>query len=236
MRSKIQIGLAALAIAALLGASHWALALQRPQGPGFGPGLGGPALPRLQQLARRLDLTEPQKTQIQGILESTRTQLQTLRNDTAATREQKMDRMQQITQQTRDQIRSVLTPEQQLKADELRQEAEQRFAAQREKMEERMLARLTQRLDLIESQKSSIQLYLQDQKTQLQALKGNSSLTASQKFEQMRLIRQQTQEKIKSALSADQQAQLDQLRERFQDRRGNRPRRGPRVGRGGPGI
>ena len=236
MRSKAHIGLAALVIAAVFGAAHWAGALQRPQGPGFGPGPGRPGLPRVQQLARQLDLTETQKTQMQGILDNARTQLEGLRNDTAASREQKMDQMQQITQQTREQIRVLLTPEQQLKADALRQEAEQRFGAQREKMAERMLTRLTQRLDLSESQESTIQLYLQDQKTQLDALKDNPSLTASQKFEQMQFIRQQTQEKINSVLTADQQAQLDQLRDQFQDRRGDRSRRGGRLGHGGPGI
>ncbi|MBI2820390.1 MAG: hypothetical protein HYX73_10455 [Acidobacteria bacterium] len=236
MRSKTHIGLAALLIAAILGVGHGVYALQDPPGPGVGPGPGGPRLPRLQQLAEQLDLTDAQKTQIQGVLENARSQLQTLRNDTTLTREQKMDQAQQITQQTRDQIHSVLTPDQQAKADELRQQAEERFGAQREKMEEQLLTRLTKQLDLTDSQKSTIQLYLQDQKTQLQALKDNTALTASQKFEQMQSIRQQTQEKIKSVLTAEQQTQLDQLREQMQDRRQGR-RRGGRRGRpGGGGV
>ena len=236
MRSKTNIGLAALAMAAILGVGQWVYALQAPQGPGFGSGPGGPRLPRLQRFAKQLDLTEAQKTQIQGYLDSTRTQLQALRNDTTLSREAKMDQMQQITRQTREQIHGVLTPEQRTKAEDFRQQAEQRFAARREKMEARMLGRLTQRLDLNESQESAIQLYLQDQKTQLQALKDNASLPASEKFAQMQSIRQQTREKINSLLTADQQAQLDQLREQMQDRRGGRRRGDPRRGPGGGGI
>ena len=230
MRTKIHIGMAALVIAALIGVSQWVYALQGPPGSEFGPGAGGPKLPRLQQLARQLDLTEAQKTQIQGVLDNARTRLQALRNDTTLTREQKREPMQQITQRAREQIHAALTPDQQLKAEDLRQQAEQRFAAQQEKMEQQMLARLTKRLELSESQKSTIQLYRQDQKTQLDILKDNSSFTASERFEQMQLIRQQTQDKIRSTLTADQQAQLDQLREQRENRRGDRPRRGPRRG------
>jgi Spy/CpxP family protein refolding chaperone len=230
----IQLGLAALVVAAVFASGHAAFALQRPGGPGFGR--RGPGLPRLEQLARQLDLTEAQRTQIQGILGDARSKLEGLRTNTALTREERMDQAQQIASQTREQIRGVLTPDQQLKADELRQQAEQRFGERRERVEERMLGRLTQQLDLSESQQSTIQLYLQDRKTQLDALKGNNSLTASQKREQMQFIRQQTQEKIRSVLTAEQQAQLDELRDRFQDRAARRPRRGPRFGRGGPGI
>ena len=214
IRNKKMIGLAALAIAAFIGVGQWVHALQAPQG----PGAGGPGFPRLQQLAKQLDLSDAQKTQIKGILDNARTELQALRNNMNITKQQELDQRRQIEEQTRNSIRGVLTPEQQAKADQLRQQAQDRMAAQQEKMQEQMLTRLTKQLNLTAAQQSLIQSYLNDQKSQLQTLKNNAGLTPSQKFEQMRTIRQQTQEKIKSALTTDQQAQLDQLRQQAQNR------------------
>ncbi|MBI3934072.1 MAG: Spy/CpxP family protein refolding chaperone [Acidobacteria bacterium] len=232
IRRKTQIGLAALVIAALFGVGQWMHALQMPQGP---PG-GGPGLPRLRQLARQLDLTDSQKTQIESILKEARTQMRALRSNMNITKQQELDQMRQIQQQTQSSIRAVLTPEQQAKADQLREQAQDRIAAQQEKMQQQLLTRLTKQLNLTASQQSTIQSYLNDQKTQLQSLRNDTALTPSQKLEQMQAIRQQTQEKIKSTLTADQQTQLDQLRQQAQNRMGRRrpggpgPRRGPRGG------
>jgi hypothetical protein len=228
-RSKIHIALAALAVIAIIGASHWVYAQGRPGGPRFGPGFRGMDRPRAE-LARELGLTDAQKTDIQAVLDSARTQLDTLRSDMALTREQRIDQAQQVRQQTREQIRSLLTADQQLKADELRERAEQRFRERQEMMQERMLTRLTERLGLSESQQSTIQLYLDDQRTQLDIAKDNPSLTASEKLGEARRIHQETQEKIRAALTADQQAQLDAMQERMQEHRRGGPRRGPRGG------
>ncbi|MBI4479848.1 MAG: Spy/CpxP family protein refolding chaperone [Acidobacteria bacterium] len=234
IRTKKMIGVGTLALAALVGISQWVHALQTPQG----PGPGGPGFPRLQQLAKQLDLTDAQKTQIKSILDNARTQLQALRSNMNITKQQELDQRRQIEEQTQNSIRAVLTPEQQAKADQLRQQAQDRMAAQQEKMQQQMLTRLTKQLNLSSAQQSLIQSYLNDQKSQLQTLKNNTSLTPAQKLEQMRTIRQQTQEKIKSALTADQQAQLDQLRQQAQNRMRKRfgrrggfgPMRGPQGG------
>lgn len=216
----------------ILVAGPWAAALQRPQGRGGGWGPDAPSLPRLRQLARQLDLTDAQQTQIQGYLESARAQLRALRDDASLSRDQRIDRAQQIVQQTRDQIRAALTPEQQTKAEELRRQAENRLAARRERIETRMLTRLADRLDLTDAQKSQIETFLREQRTQMQAIRDNASLSASQKREQIRSLRQQTQDKVRSVLTAQQQAQIDRLRERAQDRFRGRRRGGPRPGFG----
>jgi Spy/CpxP family protein refolding chaperone len=204
----------------------------------MGGPMGGPGFPRLQQLAKQLDLTDAQKTQIKGILDNARTQLQALRNNMNITKQQELDQRQQIEEQTKNSIRGVLTPDQQAKADSLLKQAQDRMAAQQAKMQGQMLARLTNQLGLSDSQKSLIQSYLNDQKSQLQALRSNTALTPQQKLEQMQTIRQQTQDKIKAALTADQQAKLDQLKQQAQNRMGRRrggpgPLRGPS---GGPGF
>ena len=228
MRSKLTIGLAAILITAAFGIGHFANAFQGPQGPQG----RGRDFPNIRRLAQELNLTEDQQTRIRAFLDDARTQAQALRNDTALTRGQRIDRMDEIRNRTQDNIRSIFTVEQQMKADELRKQAQERMAARQQQMADRAFNGLVQRLNLTESQQTTGKSYLEDQRTQLQALRDNTTLTREQRMEQARAIRQQTQDKIRSTLTTDQQQQLDQLRQERQDRFQNPRNRGPR--RGGP--
>lgn len=227
MRSKRAIALAAIVLTAAFGIGHFAKAFPAPEGPrGRGPGF-----PDIRHMAEELNLTEEQKTALRGFLEDSRTQMQALRNDTTLTREQRQERMREIAQRTQDNFRSILSVEQHMKADELRQRAEERVTARRQQTSDRAFDGLVKRLDLSEAQQTTIQSYREEERAQLQALRDDTTLTREQRLEQARTIRQQTQEKIRSTLTADQQTRLDQLRQqgrdRIQDRRDRR--------RGGPG-
>ena len=221
MRSKLAIGLPVILLTAVFGTAHWAMALQAPEGPRG----RGPDFPNIRRLAQELNLTEDQRTRIRGFVDDARTQAQALRNDTTLTREQRQQRMREITQRTQDNIRSILTVEQQMKADELRKQAQERMAARQQQMADRAFNGLVQRLNLTESQQTTVKSYMEDQRTQLQALRNNTTLTREQRMEQARTIRQQTQDKIRSTLTTDQQQQLDQLRQQRQDRFQNRQNR-----------
>ena len=227
MRSKLAIGLAAFLLTVAFGIGHFARAFQTPEGPqGRGPGF-----PNIQRMAQELNLTEDQRTRIRGFLDDARTQAQALRNDTTLTRGQRIDRIDEIRSRTQDNIRSILTVEQQMKADDLRKQAQERMAARQQQMADRAFNGLARRLNLTESQQTTVKSYMEDQRTQLQALRNNTALTREQRMEQARTIRQQTQDKIRTTLTAEQQQQLDQLRQQRQDRFQDRMNRGPR-GRG----
>ena len=123
MRGKSKIGITTLLLAA---AMTWSGASQA-QGPGPGDGpRGGDPGRFVDRMAQQLNLTEEQKSTIQSYLEDQRSQMQVLRNDTTLTRDQKAQRMREITQQTRDKIQSILTVEQKQKAEDLRQQARDR--------------------------------------------------------------------------------------------------------------
>jgi hypothetical protein len=179
----------------------------------------------IERLAERLDLTEQQKSAVQSYLEDQRSQMEVLRNDTTLTREQRMERVREIGEQTRAKIHSILTVEQQQRAEGLRNEARQR---DQERGEDR-LGRVERLLELTPDQKTQVQSYLENQRTQLQALRDNSSLTQEQRRDQARAIHQQTQSSIRSLLDPLQQQKLDDLQASQRDaaRRGRR--------RGGPG-
>lgn len=74
----------------------------------------------LVRLARFLDLTADQKTQIASILKSQKTELQTVRRDTSLSKEAKAARIKAIRKATAAGVREVLTIEQQRKFDDAR--------------------------------------------------------------------------------------------------------------------
>ncbi|RFC43614.1 MAG: protein refolding chaperone Spy/CpxP family [Verrucomicrobia bacterium] len=68
---------------------------------------------RLKMLAEKLSLTEAQKTQIKPILEKAAQEGMALRDDAALSKEDKRDKMMAIRKTSHDQIRALLTPDQQ---------------------------------------------------------------------------------------------------------------------------
>jgi Spy/CpxP family protein refolding chaperone len=70
---------------------------------------------RLAHMTKMLNLTPDQQQKLKPILESEQTQMQGLHQDSTMTREDRMAKAQQIRQSSDDQIKGVLTPDQQQK-------------------------------------------------------------------------------------------------------------------------
>jgi Spy/CpxP family protein refolding chaperone len=68
---------------------------------------------RLQKLDEQLKLTDAQKTQITAIWKQSAEQSRALRDDTTLTREARRDKVMAIMKTAHDQVRAVLTPDQQ---------------------------------------------------------------------------------------------------------------------------
>ena len=200
MRKKILISLVAGALLAV----GLCFAQAGPDGRRGGFGMA--------RMAKQLNLTDQQKTQIKSMREATHQQLQALRNDTSLTPEQKRERARQLMEQSQAQFQSVLTPEQQQQLKDMRAQAQQRG-----------LDRMAKALNLSDQQKQQIQPILEAQHQQLDALRNNTSLTSDQRREQSQQLRQQTQSQINNILTPEQQQQAQQMR----DRMGSRRHRGP---------
>jgi Spy/CpxP family protein refolding chaperone len=103
-------------------------------GPGAGPGMQGgtgkmaasDCQRRLQRLTQRLGLSEEQQAQIKPLLEEEATQVQTLRDDSTLSRDERNAKLQELHESTYNRINGFLTPEQQQKHKELRDQAQQR--------------------------------------------------------------------------------------------------------------
>jgi len=68
---------------------------------------------QLQRMTKTLNLSDDQQQKIKPLLENQSQQMQSLRQDTTMSREDRMAKMQQIRQSTNEQIKEILNPDQQ---------------------------------------------------------------------------------------------------------------------------
>jgi Spy/CpxP family protein refolding chaperone len=102
---------------------------QGPQGQGKGGWHHGPPDPamRTQQLTKKLKLTADQQTKVRGILETEKSQMESLRQDTSTSRQDRHAKMMDIRQTSDGQIRTLLDSNQQNKWDAMQAKREQRM-------------------------------------------------------------------------------------------------------------
>ncbi len=79
-------------------------------------------------------------------------------------------------------------------------------------------------LNLSEAQKADIKKSFDEQKTKMDALRGNTSLSDADKRTQMKAMRDEQQAKIKSILTPEQNTKWEAARQKMMDeRKANRP-------------
>ena len=76
----------------------------------------------MEWLSKELNLTDGQKAKVKPILEEQMTQMKAVREDTTLSQDQKREKMKQIHETTHSQINEILTPEQQKKFAELKEQ------------------------------------------------------------------------------------------------------------------
>lgn len=92
--------------------------------------------------------------------------------------------------------------------------------------------KLAKQLGLSADQQSQLKTIHQDERTQAEAIKNNSSLTPDQKRDQLKQLRQADQQKMESILTPDQRTKFQQIREERKEHRGKRRRHGRGRGQG----
>jgi Spy/CpxP family protein refolding chaperone len=166
----------------------------------------------LERMAQQLNLTEQQKTQIQGFTQAGRQQAQSIQQDASLTPEQKRDKFRQLRASTHQQVLGVLTPEQQQQMKQLRSEHAGMGRGKGAGMGRGMgpLARL----NLTDDQRAKIQPILQSSRQQAQAVRNDATLTPEQKQAKIRDIHQGTMTQMNSLLTPEQQQQWQEMRQR----------------------
>lgn len=80
---------------------------------------------RTEMLTKQLDLTSEQQPKVVDVLKSEQSQMEKLRSDSALSQEDRRGKMMDIHKSTNDQIRTLLTADQQKKWDEMQSRREQ---------------------------------------------------------------------------------------------------------------
>jgi periplasmic protein CpxP/Spy len=97
---------------------------------------GESAEQHLQMLSEKLNLTDDQKAKLKPILEDEMQQMKAVREDSSLSQEQRRAKMKSIHESLHEQINAVLTPEQQAKFKQMRQEQMEKHKGMKEgKME-----------------------------------------------------------------------------------------------------
>lgn len=81
---------------------------------------------RTQMLTRKLNLNADQQSKVLDIYKSAQSQMESLRSDTSVPQADRHAKMQEIRKNTDDQVRGVLSSDQQKKFDEMQSRREQR--------------------------------------------------------------------------------------------------------------
>ena len=81
---------------------------------------------RLKWLSQHLNLTGDQKKQLKPILAGELKQMRAVGEDASLTQDQKREKMKQIHEASRPQVQAILTPEQQQKFAQMKEEAKER--------------------------------------------------------------------------------------------------------------
>ena len=183
---------------------------------------------RVEQLNEELNLTREQKFKIAPLLADEIRQIQQVRADTSLPPAEQFAKIRQIRQATNQQIRPLLTAEQQQKLDTMWQNRQAAGEAGRGEGAPGRLQQLAAQLNLTDDQKAKITPILQDEFQQIQQVRVDTSLTRRERFAKMGEIRQNANKQIRPILTPDQQKKLDEMREEARERFGGRGRRGGR--------
>jgi protein CpxP len=106
---------------------------QAPPAQGNGRWHHGPPDPaiRTQEMTRKLKLTADQQTKVQEILQTEKSQMESLRQDTSSSQQDRRAKMMGIRQNSDSQIRTLLDSTQQKKWDEMQAKREERMGGRR---------------------------------------------------------------------------------------------------------
>jgi len=148
--------------------------------------------------AKALNLTADQKTKIKAILADAKTKAAAVKADTSLTPQAKKDQLKAIRKAANDQIMQLLTPEQQQTWKKIHKKSKAKG--------------WMAKLGLTEEQKAKIKAIFADSKTQIKAVKADTSLSTEAKKAKIKQIRADALAKVRAVLTAEQQAKLDAAR------------------------
>lgn len=159
---------------------------------------------RWEALARWLNLTDEQKAKIKNIWQNAREQAQKIRGDTSLKPEEKRARLRELRRNTRQEIGSVLTPEQRTKWYRLRLWAWHRWQLARAYR----AGKIAKALGLSKAQKEELARIFGRAREARRRIWTNPALTPEQKWQRLMELRRRNWAEMYRNLTPEQQRRL----------------------------
>lgn len=177
-----------------------------------------------REMMQEMNLSETQKTKMQEIRKDYRSKMDQLEKNDRISLKDYRSKQAALQQDMKKNMESVLEADQKNKMAEIKNK-------RRQQGEERMqkgLDRMKGNLSLSDDQYNRIKAGREKMKSQMTAIRENSSLSFDQKKQQMRALKQNGMEDMKSILTADQLKKMEDMKARMRNREGGRGmRQGP---------
>jgi Spy/CpxP family protein refolding chaperone len=158
-----------------------------------------------------LQLSDDQKAKFRSTNDEYRLQMQELRKKDDITVKEQRSRMETLRKDHQTKMQGILTSEQKAKLQKMKEDRTAKHQADREKRGQEMKTRL----GLTDDQSAKLKKSHTDMADKMKAIRENSSLTDDQRKDEMKKLKDQQHENLKSILTADQIKKL-------QDRKGRR--------------
>ena len=161
---------------------------------------------------RKLDLTQDQKIKMKALLEDAKKQRDAIINDASLSKAQKAQKMQQLKIAEKQKVSALLTPEQRTKAkDYLETRRDNKEGnGNNGKAGNGQLGKKYQKeiasLDLSQSQKDQLKVYIRDAQQKRDAIKSDASLTPAQKKAKLKTLKKDAYGKMEKILTPEQRA------------------------------
>ena len=166
-------------------------------------------------IADRLRLTGDQRTKIKAAWRQTAEAAKAIRANAALTAEQQHEQIAALRKSTREQMRAMLTPEQQTKLAEIRNHPRMLHALAVRRVR---AAAVANRLGLTTEQRAKIHNIRGATRAAVAQVRSDPALTPEQKRAKVRVLVKANRLEARGVLTPDQQKKLDGMRGHFQAR------------------
>lgn len=154
----------------------------------------------------KLNLTDGQKSQIKALNETFRQQMQELNKNKGISADEQKERRKTLIKEHRENINSILTPEQ-------RKQAKQQFAKEHKgKMRGRRSEEMSKDQDLTPEQSEKITALNSGFRNKIKGIKQDTNLSHEEKKEQIKSLTKKHKSDMRALLTKDQKEQLKKSR------------------------
>ncbi len=171
-----------------------------------------------ERMKTELSLNDDQFASVKTINKKYANRHIAIRRDSSMTRDQKYEQFKDLRMERKEEIESVLTPDQKVKWEVARKKRTEKM---REKAADRKAKRdkfLKEELALTDDQQTKMETARKSVKGKLDHLRANTSLSKDEKHAEMKQIRAEYESSVRQVLTDEQFNKWQQLKERRKDR------------------